>query len=129
TIYSVGKQFEQNPKAVHVHAEIDNKKDMLIPGMYINGKIHTSNEPVTALPEAAIIEEENRSYIFMARQHQQNGQTEWVFQPVAVRKGIAHDGWVAITPAEPLPAGARVAWNNAYYLVADMKKGEAEHGH
>src|SRR5690606_38314506 len=82
TTYCIGKQFEQNPKAVHVHAEIDNTKDMLIPGMYINGKIHTSNEPVTALPEAAIIEEENRSYIFMARQHQQTGQTEWVFQPV-----------------------------------------------
>lgn len=129
TIYSVGKQFEQNPKAVHVHAEIDNKKDMLIPGMYINGKIHTSEALLMALPEAAIIEEENRSYIFVARQHQQNGQTEWIFQPVAVHKGITHDGWVAITPAEPLPAGTQVAWNNAYYLVAEMKKGEAEHGH
>ncbi|GAA0564542.1 efflux RND transporter periplasmic adaptor subunit [Chitinophaga japonensis] len=129
TIYSVGKLFEQNPKTVHVHAEIDNKKDMLIPGMYINGKIHTSEESVMALPEAAIIEEENRSYIFVARQRQQNGQTEWAFQPVAVRKGMEHEGWVAITPVDPLPAGAQVSWNNAYYLVAEMKKGEAGHGH
>lgn len=31
-IYSVGKQFEQNPKAVHVHAEIDQKEDFFDPG-------------------------------------------------------------------------------------------------
>merc|ERR1712000_358069 len=66
-IYSVGKQFEQNPKAVHVHAEIDNKEDFLIPGMYINGKIRTGEEAVPALPEEAIIEEEGNPYIFTAQ--------------------------------------------------------------
>ncbi len=44
-IYSVGKKFEQNPKAVHVHAEIDQKKDYLIPGMYINAKINSKDLP------------------------------------------------------------------------------------
>ena len=34
----LAKTFEDNPKAVHVHAEIENKKGNLIPGMYIQGK-------------------------------------------------------------------------------------------
>ena len=38
-IYSVGKAFEQDPKAIHIHAEIENKKGLLIPGMYIRGRI------------------------------------------------------------------------------------------
>jgi len=38
-IYSVGKTFEDNPKAVHIHAEIENKKGNLIPGMYIQKEI------------------------------------------------------------------------------------------
>ena len=128
-IYSVGKQFEQNPKAVHVHAEIKQKEDFLIPGMYINGKIHTNSKSVKALPEEAIAEEEGKPYIFIAEAHREDGVKEWAFQPVEVRTGITDEGWVEIKLLEPLPAGAMVAFNNAYYLVAEMKKGSTEHGH
>ena len=128
-IYSVGKQFEQNPKAVHVHAEIDKKEDFLIPGMYINGKIHTESESVKALPEAAIVEEEGKSYIFTAEAHEENGQTEWEFTPVEIRTGTTDEGWVEINLLEPLPEGTQVAWNNAYYLISEMQRSQTAHGH
>ncbi|MBI0398039.1 efflux RND transporter periplasmic adaptor subunit [Cyclobacterium marinum] len=129
-IYSVGKQFEQNPKAVHVHAEIKNKEDFLIPGMYINGKIRTGdNNTVRALPESAIIEEEGKPYIFMAEAHEEDGKTEWAFKAIEVRTGITEDGWVEIKLLEPLPDGAQVAWNNAYYLISEMKKSQTSHSH
>lgn len=128
-IYSVGKQFEQNPKAVHVHAEIKEKKNFLIPGMYINGKIQTESNTVKALPEGAIIEEEGRPYIFMAEAHEEGGETEWAFKAVEVRTGISDEGWVEIKLLEPFPDGAQVAMNNAYYLISEMKKGETEHEH
>lgn len=128
-IYSVGKQFEQNPKAVHVHAEIVSKEDFLIPGMYINGKIHTESESVKALPEGAIVEDEGKPYIFIAEAHEEDGKTEWAFQPVEVRTGISNEGWVEINLLEPLPEGTKVAWNNAYYLIAEMKKSQTSHSH
>lgn len=129
-IYSVGKQFEQNPKAVHVHAEIKNKEDFLIPGMYINGKIRTGdNNTVRALPESAIIEEEGKPYIFMAEAHEEDGKTEWAFKAIEVRTGITEDGWVEIKLLEPIPDGTEVAWNNAYYLISEMKKSQTSHGH
>ncbi|MBR09436.1 MAG: efflux transporter periplasmic adaptor subunit [Rickettsiales bacterium] len=128
-IYSVGKQFEQNPKAVHVHAEIDQKEDFLIPGMYINGRIHTGEKPVLALPESAIIEEEGKPFIFIAEVHQEDGETEWGFKAIEIRTGLVDEGWVEINLLEPLPEGAKVAWNNAYYLISEMKKGSTEHGH
>jgi len=128
-IYSVGKQFEQNPKAVHVHAEIDNKEDYLIPGMYIKGKIRTGEDAVDALPEEAIIEEEGNPYIFTAQKHQENGKTEWELRPVEVRTGISEDGWVEINLLEPLPEETLVAYNNAYYLVSEMQKSQTSHGH
>ncbi|WP_340152657.1 efflux RND transporter periplasmic adaptor subunit [uncultured Marivirga sp.] len=128
-IYSVGKQFEQNPKAVHVHAEIDQKEDFLIPGMYINGKIRTGNNAVKALPESAIIEEEGKSYIFMGEAHEEDGKNEWAFKAVEVRTGINEDGWVEIKLLEPLPDGTLIAWNNAYYLISEMKKSQTSHGH
>lgn len=128
-IYSVGKQFEQNPKAVHVHAEIEEKQDFLIPGMYINGKIHTETKSVFALPEEAIIEEEGKPYIFTATSHQEDGETEWAFKAVEVRTGLIDDGWIEIKLLEPLPKGTLVAWNNAYYLISEMKKSETSHDH
>ncbi len=128
-IYSVGKQFEQNPKAVHVHAEIKEKEDFLIPGMYINGKIHTEGTKVYALPSEAIIEEERKPFIFIAEVHQEDGKTEWSFRPVEVRTGISDEGWVEIKLLEELQIGAKIAWNNAYYLISEMKKGETEHEH
>ncbi|WP_340152430.1 efflux RND transporter periplasmic adaptor subunit [uncultured Marivirga sp.] len=128
-IYSVGKKFEQNPKAVHVHAEIEQKKNFLIPGMYINAKIETSKEKVMALPEEAIIEEEGKPYIFLAEKLQKDGETEWAFQAVEIRTGMKADGWVEIKLLESLPAGALVAWSDAYYLISEMNKSKASHGH
>ncbi len=127
-IYSVGKKFEQNPKAVHVHAEIKNKEDFLIPGMYINGKIHTTGRKVFALPSEAIIEEEGKPYIFIA-QPPEGDESEWKFTPIEIRTGITDEGWVEIKLLEELPEGTKVAWNNAYYLISEMKKGETEHEH
>lgn len=127
-IYSVGKKFEQNPKAVHIHAEIKNKEDFLIPGMYINGRIHTTGRKVFALPSEAIIEEQGKPYIFVA-QPPEGDESEWKFAPIEIRTGITDEGWVEIKLLEELPEGAKVAWNNAYYLISEMKKGDTEHEH
>ncbi len=126
-IYSVGKQFEQNPKAVHVHAEIDQKEGFLIPGMYINGNIYTTDKEVFALPESAIIDDEGKTYMFSAKEQQENGETEWEFTSIEIKTGIETDGWIEVKLLEPLPVGTRIAWNNAYSLIAEMKKGETGH--
>lgn len=128
-IFAVGKQFEQNPKAVHIHAVIEQKEGYLIPGMYINGKIHTESSLVPALPDHAIVEEDGKTYIFTAEQHQEDGQTEWTFEPVEIKTGMQDDGWTEIKLLSPLADGALLAMNNAYYLISEMKKGETEHHH
>ena len=129
-IYSVGKKFEENPRAVHVHAEIQEDSENLVPGMYINGRIITgTGTEVTALPEEAIIEEEGKSYIFIAEEHEENGETEWSFKPVEVVTGEENEGWVEIRLLQPLPEDAKLAWNNAYYLISEMKKSQTSHGH
>ena len=129
TIYSVGKQFEQNPRAVHVHAEIDQKESFLIPGMYINGTIHTSENNVLALPEDAVIVDEGKTYLFTAERRQEDRNTEWIFTPVEIATGMEEDGWVEVKLTDPLPDGSCLAWNNAYYLMAEMKKGQASGDH
>lgn len=127
TIYSVGKQFEQNPKAVHVHAEIDQKESFLIPGMYINGNIYTSGNEVLALPEAAIVKDEGATFMFVGEKHMEGGEVEWEFTPVEVKTGLETEGWIEIKLLEPLPNDTQIAWDSAYYLISEMKKGETGH--
>ncbi|MCO4819377.1 MAG: efflux RND transporter periplasmic adaptor subunit [Bacteroidetes bacterium] len=128
-IYSVGKAFEQDPKAIHIHAEIENKKGLLIPGMYIRGRIMINDVKSYVLPEAGVVREGEKYYIFTANKENDNGKTEWGFKPVEVSIGTKDDGWVEINLLSPLDNGEVIAWNNAYYLLAEMKKGEAEHSH
>lgn len=129
TIYSVGKSFEQDPKAIHIHAEIENKEGLLIPGMYVRGQILSEENICFALPEAGVVREGDQYFIFTASMENENGQTEWAFKPLEVTVGQQDDGWMQISLLAPLAENVKVAWNNAYYLIAEMKKGEAEHNH
>ncbi|AEE19110.1 efflux RND transporter periplasmic adaptor subunit [Dokdonia sp. 4H-3-7-5] len=124
-IYSVSQTFEQDPKAVHVHAEIENKGGGLIPGMYIKGKIEVDYQQTTALPESAIVTEAGKNYVFTA---QKEGDA-WSFKPVEVTTGEKDGDWIAIRFFETPDPNTRFAFNNAYYLMGEMKKGETEHEH
>ncbi len=124
-IYSVSKTFEDNPKAVHVHAEIENKSGNLIPGMYIQGRIQTDSALTKALPESAIVKDGDRFFVFTV---EKEGET-WAFKPVEVITGEKDGVWIAVTFSEEVSAKTKFAYNNAYYLIAEMKKGEAEHAH
>ncbi|OWW24370.1 hypothetical protein B4Q04_16140 [Zobellia sp. OII3] len=49
--------FEQNPKALREHTEIENKGGNLIAGMYIKDRIQVGNNVVKALPVSASVKE------------------------------------------------------------------------
>lgn len=126
-IYSVGKTFEQDPKAVHVHAKIENKGGGLTPGMYIKGRIEVDNDETaeTALPESAVVTEAGKTYVFTA---QREGDA-WSFTPIEVTTGEKDGDWIAIRFFETPDPNTHFAFNNAYYLMGEMKKGETEHEH
>jgi cobalt-zinc-cadmium efflux system membrane fusion protein len=125
-IYSVGKAFENDPKAVHLHAEIENKHGVLLPGMYVRGRIMSEENLVTAVPEEAVVNEAGKDYVFTANSLENK---EWEFIPVEVKVGTRSDGLVSITLISEAKENETFALNNAYYLMAQMKKGEAGHEH
>ena len=124
-IYSVSKTFEENPKAVHVHAEIENKAGNLIPGMYIKGRIQVDNVQTTALPESAVTKEGDRFYVFTVEKE----NDAWSFKPLEVIPGQKDGKWIAVSFLTEIDPTTKFAYNNAYYLIAEMKKGDAEHSH
>lgn len=129
-VFSVGKSFESEPKAVHIHAEIEQKKDLLIPGMYIRGQILLGEEMRHALPEAALVRTDSGHIIFTASLHRHGEGNEWAFEPVEVTPGTTNNGWTAIELRKDLKQGQQVVWSNAYYVNAEMNKHSGgEHRH
>lgn len=124
-IISVGQTFEEGPKAVHVHAEIDNKPDNLIPGMYVNGRIMVDETRMRALPQDAIGQDGGKSYAFRAEREGEG----WSFKPVEITTGAGDGEWVAVNFLSDMESTDLFAFNNAYYLMAQMKKGEGGHSH
>ncbi|WP_035916753.1 efflux RND transporter periplasmic adaptor subunit [Flavimarina sp. Hel_I_48] len=119
-VLSIGKNFEQDVKALHVHAEIENQPENLVPGMYVRARIAVDDNRSMALPASAIVKDGERFITFTA---EKEGDA-WSFKPVEVIPGTEENEWVAVNFLNELPTGTRFAFNNAYYLMAEMKKGE-----
>jgi len=143
-IHAISPVFESNPKAIHVHAEIDNKSKILIPGMYIHGQIITDDVLTNVLPEKAIVVEDEKSYIFIKTEgkehahdekgnHENEGdnhdESKMTFKMTEVITGISNNGFTEIKLLEELPKNTLIVGDGAYFLLAEMRKSEAEHSH
>ncbi|GGZ16504.1 hemolysin D [Echinicola pacifica] len=124
-VYAVGKSFEDNPKAIHLHAEIENKRGVLIPGMYVRGQVLVGDTLQLAVPETAIVSENERNYVFSA---EKEGE-EWVFKPIEVITQNQSNDWVGISFMSKVDSTLNIVQNQAYYLKAEKNKSEAGHSH
>ena len=147
-VYLVGKSFDQENKTVKVHSHIEGDPEGFIRGMYVEAKIYTGKQEVQALPEDAVVMDEGKSYIFVRTQQEHGHETETAhagepeqehgeaeaehgtsFRRVQVVTGEREQGYVQINKLPELPEGAQIVTKGAYYLFAEMKKGEGGHHH
>jgi cobalt-zinc-cadmium efflux system membrane fusion protein len=126
-VHSIGKTFEEDPKALHIHADIDNKNRDLLPGMYVEGRIVQGENKSPAVPEEAIIQEGESSFIFVLDEDNVPEKGKIRFKMLRVAVGINDLGFVAITPLETLPENAKVVIRGAYTLSSERVKGELGH--
>jgi len=134
-IFSVGKAFEDNPRAVRVHAEIEDSGEGLLPGMFVAGRIITQTQTAQVLPGEAIVRDGENYFVFMLPQDggddsdEHEGEDELEFIAVPVRPGITDAGFTEVRFFESMTENARFVTKGAYYLLAEMRKGEGGHEH
>lgn len=127
-IFSVGKFFEQDPKAVHIHAEIIGETNSLISGMYVQGIINNGQNTVNALPQTAVIKEGNKSFIFVKVKDTTKTE-EWTFKKITIETGQKDGKWVEVKFFQPHKDVLKVVYTGAYKLISEMKKSEMAHHH
>lgn len=154
TVFAIGKEFEANSRAVHIHANINENVYGLISGMYISGHLHTDEKYTRTLPNDAIVTEGTKSYIFIQdnetleehghdehaedeennveeESHEGHGHSDgddddkMAFKMIEVITGLKDDGYTEIHLIDSLPENTKVVMNAAYYLLSDLKKDEA----
>ena len=157
-VYAISNTFEQNTKAVAVHAMVKGNKQGLIDGMSITALVSLENATVDAVPTNAIVNHEGQDYIFIVtdahseeehhseaetaeHKHDESGHQHsekeepkhkeegTTFEKIPVRKGTTDVGYSEITLLKEIPANSKVVVNGAFFILAKINnKGEA-HAH
>ena len=141
--FAIGKAFENDTKSVRVHAEIIAKKHNLLPGMYVNAVIVTDPKTRRVLPDNSIISEGEHESIFIQtiqkedtqetheheHQRHRHNATKVSFLKIGVSTGNSELGYTEILATDSIPVNEGIVIKGAFYLHAEMKKGEAGHVH
>jgi cobalt-zinc-cadmium efflux system membrane fusion protein len=120
-VFLVGQAFDDNARTVRVHAHLEPERRDLLPGQFVAARIQTAGARVRTLPESALIQAGDLSYIFR-RVGQDSGRT--VYRRMKVRASQPQHGDVAVTVLDPLPDTTGLVRKGAYFLDAELRKGE-----
>lgn len=147
-VFNVGKAFENETKSVAVHADISNKSQTLIPGMYVNALIDVGARNVQALPVDAVVKADGREFIFILEEgheeenhdekeghshedgdaHEHEGKT-FHFQRIEVKTGTSQLGFVQVSVLHKIDENAKIVLKGAYYIQSHLVKNEGGGGH
>ncbi|WP_432670763.1 efflux RND transporter periplasmic adaptor subunit [Flavobacterium sp. SM2513] len=128
TIFNIGKAFENDTKAVAVHAEIDNKNEQLISGMYVNALIDLGANALFALPLDAVVKADGKSFIFILEKND-SSDAEMHFKRIEVKEGASQLGFVKIDLLQKIDKDAKIALDGAYYIQSHLTKSQGGGGH
>jgi len=112
-IILIGKDVSAE-RSVQVHCHFEQYDHTLVPGMYMNAEIETKSDDAIALPEDAIVNYENKHYIFVPAGDKR-------FEMKEVTTGATENGYVAVTANGIDLTNANVVKKNAYTLLMKLK--------
>ncbi|MEO8768551.1 MAG: efflux RND transporter periplasmic adaptor subunit [Ferruginibacter sp.] len=125
-IFSLGSTFENESKAVTVHAMVKGDKTGLIDGMNVTANISLDKATLPAVPTEAIVSYQGKDYIFIVDSVNTKENTT-CFKRIPIVKGTTEVGFSEITLLEELPADAKVVKKAAFFILAKQTNiGEEE---
>jgi membrane fusion protein, heavy metal efflux system len=155
-VFSIGTTFENESKAVAVHAIVKGNKQGLIEGMSVTAQLSVENASLPALPNDAFVNQDGVDYVFVqvdkkaaAAYGHGEGETghtdshsaepkaqpvsaageEMVFEKIPVKKGASELGYTEVTLLKDVPAGAKFVTKGAFFLLAKMTNVGEAHEH
>ncbi|MFV8347407.1 efflux RND transporter periplasmic adaptor subunit [Flavobacterium sp. ZB4P13] len=113
-IILIGKDFSEN-RSTEIHCHFTNYDKALLPGMYMNAEIELKSQQSNVLPSDAIVNFENKNYIFIEKGSKQ-------FEMKEITIGTAENGFTEILSDDL--KDERIVIKGAYALLMKMKNVE-----
>ncbi|MCO5279784.1 MAG: efflux RND transporter periplasmic adaptor subunit [Chitinophagales bacterium] len=127
-IYSIGSSFESESKTISVHCDVTGNKQGLIDGMNISAIVSLNNITQPAVPNDAIVNANNKDYVFIVKNSEKTDSTNFNFERIEVVKGVSNMGYTAITFVKNIPENTTIVSKGAFFINAKLTNtGEHEH--
>ncbi|WP_212004329.1 efflux RND transporter periplasmic adaptor subunit [Chitinophaga sp. HK235] len=125
TVHLIGREISPE-RTVRVHCHLDEEDTQLLPGTYLQAMIEAGAGNVQALPEAAVVNFENKAYVFVKEAPGKDSTHH--FKMLEVQPGSNEQGYTEVNfPQGNTPK--EIVIKGAYDLLAKMKNSGEEHGH
>lgn len=111
-IILIGKDFSED-RSTEMHCHFAKYDKTLLPGMYMNAEIKLKSQRSNVLPSEAIVNYENKNYIFI-----QKGKK--LFEMKEVTTGTSENEYIEIVSNENLK-GVNIVIKGSYSLLMKMK--------
>lgn len=125
-IFSLGSSFENESKAVSVHAMVKGDKTGLIDGMNITANISLDKATLPAIPSEAIVNYEGQDYVFIVDSVDTNSHITH-FRRIPVVRGTSDVGYSEITLLKEIPADAKIVTKGSFFILAKQTNTEGQH--
>lgn len=113
-IILIGKDFSEN-RSTEMHCHFTKYDKTLLPGMYMNAEVELKSQHSNVLPSDAIVNFENKNYVFVSKQNKQ-------FEMKEVSIGNSENGFTEIL-SEDLKE-SRIVTKGAYSILMKIKNVE-----
>lgn len=116
-IILISKSLDENRSAT-IHCHFEKEDHSLLPGMFLNAFIETSNNITIAVPDEAVVRYANKFYVFEEKAKNQ-------FEIKEVEPGVNENGYTEIKN-NSLIKEKRLVIKNAYAILSKMKNKSEE---
>ncbi|MDG1277787.1 MAG: efflux RND transporter periplasmic adaptor subunit [Algoriphagus sp.] len=114
-VFMVGQSIN-DARQINVHADFkdESKESLLVPGMFVEGKIQKDPQEAISVPQTAVIESEGKMYVLVLREKNQAG---FSLEKVEVETGRMVDGKIELLPNAKLSETDQILIKGGFNLI------------
>ncbi|WP_221391230.1 efflux RND transporter periplasmic adaptor subunit [Dyadobacter sp. NIV53] len=129
-VYLINQKINED-RTVRVHCHLTKDDPGLLPQNFVKAIIETGANPVTALPDEAIVDFEGKPYIFLQNISDVNKDpANLFFEMKEVILGVSENGFSQVKFSDQFDGSkAKIVIKGAYTLLSKLKNSEDEDEH
>ena len=116
-VFLIGKEITAE-RTVRVHCHLEGEDPSLIPGLYFKALIETDPQQVTTLPNEAVVDFENKQYVFV---EQKAGVLE--YEMIEISKLKSEEDFTEVALPSSI-AGRKIVLKGTFALLSILKNTE-----